>query len=116
MSIEQEGNRTVIEAARPLLLTDRQTDGDAAHVADLQIEQDDVGVSGLDNRQNIGTGADSEDVAVIGGQRGVDIGGQVVGVGGKQHGRHPTNATTREPKCLMPPNHDGPGPAHLEGK
>lgn len=93
MTIEQQADGSPFQAPRPFLLAYRQADGDASHVSDLEIEQHKIRIAGLDDGKDVGARANPEDRTVLGGKRGVDFSRYVVGVSGKQHGRHSANAT-----------------------
>src|SRR3546814_1215820 len=56
-AIEQHQDRHVGQAPGASLLTQVDARGDAAHVADLQVEDHQVGSAGSDRRSDLGAGA-----------------------------------------------------------
>lgn len=82
MTIEEQPDGTLLETPGALLLADGEAHGDAAHVADLKIEQYEIRVAGLDDRQNVCSRADPKNFTIIAGQCGVDFSRNGVGIGG----------------------------------
>lgn len=94
IAVEHEQHRPLVEIAHLFALTHGQTRGDAAHVANLQIEQHQAGIDLTDGRHDVDTSPHA--VQQMGaGNRGFDLVGQGVGIGGEKDVRHGTDRTRR---------------------
>ena len=91
LSIEQDQDAALVEPSGALLEAQVEAGGDAAHVADLQVEQDDVGVDLGHRGPDIGTLADPID-GVRAPEGRVDRVEDRVGIGGDEHAWHEDGA------------------------
>lgn len=87
-SVEQQRHRAVFEAVEAGFLFDRQAGGNAAHVADLEIEQHQSRVEFQDGGEHMASGSDPVDVDVVAGQCCVDFVEDRIGVGRKENSVH----------------------------
>ena len=86
-SVEQQQHGTFGEIAHLFSLTHGETRSDAAHVADLEIEQNQGRVDLADCWHHVHTGTNA--VQEMGaGNGGFDLVGQAVGIGGEKDVRH----------------------------
>ena len=87
LTIEQQQHGPLLQATVAFFVAHGQAGGHATHVADLEIEQDDVGVDLADRRYHVGAGA--HPMHRVGtGHGGLDLVEDRVGVGGEEDVRH----------------------------
>lgn len=92
LSVEQKKDRTTVESACTFFLTKGQAGGAAPHVADLQVEDHEVGIDGRGGGHDLLAGADSvDDVGAPDG--GLDFVKDAVGVGGQKYVCHELDRT-----------------------
>lgn len=106
VAIEQEQDRSFVEITHLLALTDRQAGCDATHVADLEIEQDEIRFDLTDRRHDIDPGADPVQQMHAGDGR-FDLVGEGVGIGGEEDVRHAPDGTRRAQIAHGPPSSGG---------
>lgn len=86
--VEKQRHGAVFEAVETSFLLEREAGGNAAHVADLEVEQHQGRVEFCNGRQDMASGSDAVDLDVVAGQCGVDFVEDGVGVGGKKDSVH----------------------------
>lgn len=102
LTVEQQQHRPLVEIAHLLALPHGETRGHAAHVADLEIEQNERRIDLADRGDDVDTGPNP--VEQMGaGDGGLDLVGEGVGIGGEKDVRHGPDRTRR------------PGGAHVPG-
>ena len=106
LSVEEEGDRPRLDIAHLLTLPHSEACGNAAHVADLEVEQHqarvvlDVCWDAVDGRP--------ETVQVMGwSDRSLDLVGEGVGIGGEKDVRHAPDGTRRPPSAHVPGDAEG---------
>lgn len=101
LSVEEEGDRPRLDIAHLLSLPHGETCGDAAHVADLEVEQHKARIDLHDGWHNVD--ARPHTVQEMGaGDCSLDLVGEGVGIGGEKDVRHATDGTRRPPPAHVP--------------
>lgn len=106
IAIEQQQHRSLVEITHLLALANRETRGDAAHVADLEIEQHEIGVDLTDRRHDVDAGPHPVQHMNAGDGR-FDLVGEGVGIGGEKDVRHIGDATRRPDRAHGPGSSGG---------
>ena len=88
LPVEEEQDRHVGEAAARLLQPEVEGHGHAAHVADLQVDDDEVGLPAGHDVADVVAPLDLDDLEAGPAQGGPDVVADPVGVAGHQDGRH----------------------------
>ena len=91
--IEQQHDCGDRDAINAFGVADGHAGGDAAHVADLLVDNDEVGGQLGDGLKHIDAGSHSVDVGRIVGQSGIDFFEDPVSVGGEKDGGHGADST-----------------------
>ena len=88
--VEKHEHRHLVETVGPFLVTERHADGHSAHVADLEVEDDQFEVIFviMGRVQDIAALVHSNDRCLVVSERGIDNGGNRIGVGGDEEGTH----------------------------
>ena len=73
LAVEQQPDRTVQQPIESLFLSNGKASGDAAHVADLEIEQDEIRLFRLDHVEHDGARSNPPDCRVVSGKCGIDL-------------------------------------------
>jgi anti-sigma B factor antagonist len=87
-TVEQQQDRHLGHLAGIEALLQVESCGNAAHVADLQVEDHESGIDLAHGRPDVAPGADADDRGVIVGERGVDVFEDPVRVGRQEHVGH----------------------------
>ena len=101
LSVEEEGDWPRLDIAHLLSLPHSEACGDAAHVADLEVEQHQTRIDLHDGWHDVD--ARPHTVQEMGsGDRSLDLVGEGVGIGGEKDVRHATDGTRRPPSAHVP--------------
>ncbi len=96
VSVEQQDDRPFVEITHLFAVANGETSGDATHVADLEIEQNECGIDLLDGGYDVDAGP--HPMKEMGaGYRRFDLVGQPVGIGGEKDVGHGFGWYTRGP-------------------
>jgi len=91
--VEQQENGRDRDGVHAFCVANSHACGDAAHVADLLVDNDEVGGQLGDGLKHIDAGSHSVDVGRIVGQSGIDFFEDPVSVGGEKDGGHGADST-----------------------